>query len=275
MEKFKKIFKKDKNVIIGALHFDPLLGYKDHPGKDRLKNDAMQDLDALIAGGVDAIIIENNYDYPHKERISIENRKYMVELGKKVASNCQLPIGVSVLWNDYESAFYIAKKIGAKFIRVPVFVDDVKTSYGTFLADPQAVIQTRSDMQAEDVLIFADIQVKHATILQPRPIEVSAQAAINAGADAIIVTGNWTGESPDVSDLKKIHHAVSKIPIIIGSGLNARNAMRLLSYCTGAIVSTSIKEGKSRQKEINIKSWHQRISTQKTTQLMLKIKNPT
>ncbi len=275
MEKFKNIFGKEKNVIIGALHFDPLLGYNDHPGKQILKKHAICDLKALIGGGVDSIIIENNYDYPHKEKISAQNREYMVDLGKEISTDCPLPLGVSVLWNDYESAFYIAKKIGAKFIRVPVFVDDVETSYGKFLADADEVINARKAKSADDILIFADIHVKHATILNNRPIEESAKDAIKRGADALIVTGNWTGDSPDQEDLKKIQESIGQFPIIIGSGLNVKNAQSLLKYSSGAIVSTSIKEGHSRKKEVNIKSWQQRISREKTNKLMLVIKKLT
>lgn len=64
--KFNKIFKKKKKVIIGAVHFPPLLGYPGFPGFDVALKNAIFDLKAFEKGGVDGIIFENNYDIPHK-----------------------------------------------------------------------------------------------------------------------------------------------------------------------------------------------------------------
>ena len=55
-----KIFKKRKNIIIGAIHFPPLLGYKDFPGLDVALKNAFADLRALETGGADGVIFENN-----------------------------------------------------------------------------------------------------------------------------------------------------------------------------------------------------------------------
>ena len=121
-----KIFNKDKNIIIGAIHFAPLLRYKDFPGYEIVLKNALADLTNFQEGGVDGVIIENNYDIPHKIFVDKEVTELMTRLGREIKSKANVPIGVSVLWNDYKSALLIAKNIGAKFIRVPVFVDSVK-----------------------------------------------------------------------------------------------------------------------------------------------------
>ncbi len=68
--KLDKIFKKTNNIVIGAIHFPPLLGYPDFPGLDVCLKNAIDDLRAFEKGGVDGVIIENNYDIPHKEKVS-------------------------------------------------------------------------------------------------------------------------------------------------------------------------------------------------------------
>ena len=121
-----KLFTKTP-LIIGALHFPPLLGQRGHPGLDACARLAINDIGALERGGVDAVIIENNYDLPHQIQVAPEAVSSMTYLGLLLRKETSLPMGVSVLWNDYRAAFAIAKIIGAEFIRVPVFVYHFKT----------------------------------------------------------------------------------------------------------------------------------------------------
>ncbi|MCG2809135.1 MAG: phosphorybosylanthranilate isomerase, partial [Candidatus Portnoybacteria bacterium] len=130
MNKLKKIFKKDKNIIIGAIHFPPLLGYVDFPGLKIALNNALKDLTAFEKGGVDGIIFENNYDIPHKIFADSSVVASMTYLGEQIKKAIKLPLGISVLWNDYYTALSIAKILNLQFIRIPVFVDNVKTDYG-------------------------------------------------------------------------------------------------------------------------------------------------
>ena len=263
-----EIFNKDRNIIIGAIHFAPLLGYKDFPGYEVVLKNAIEDLGAFQSGGVDGVIIENNYDIPHKIFVEKETVELMTRLGKEIKKKIKVPIGVSVLWNDYKSALSIAKNIGAQFIRVPVFVDSVRTNYGDVFAEPKSVLEYRKDIGAENVAIFTDIHVKHAELLENKSIEESAQEAIKFGSDALIVTGKWTGDAPDLKDLEAVRNTVEGFPILVGSGADSSNVKKLLQYANGAIVSTSLKEGDVKENETNIKSWQQRIDKDKVKLFM-------
>ena len=258
-----KIFNKDKNIIIGAIHFPPLFGYKDFPGIDVALKNALHDLRAFEEGGADGIIIENIYVVPHKISVDKETVEMMILLGKKIKEAAKIPIGVSVLWNDYKSALFIAKKIGAQFIRVPVFVDSARTNYGDVIANPESILKYRKKIGAEDVAIFTDIHVKHAELLGKRTIGESAGLAIEKGSDALIITGKWTGDAPDIKDLKNVRSRAKNFPILIGSGADATNIKKLLKYANGAIVSTSLKEGGVKKEEINVKAYQQRIDIDK------------
>ncbi|MGC8629258.1 MAG: BtpA/SgcQ family protein [Candidatus Micrarchaeia archaeon] len=155
-----------------------------------------------------------------------------------------------------------------------VFVGSVNTDFGTIIAEPEKVIAYRKSIDAEAIKISADIQVKHATMLKPMPIRELAKEAEQKGADAIIVTGKWTGNAPEPSKLKEAKESVS-IPVLIGSGLDSNNCIELLKYADGAIVSTSLKEGTEVLGERNVKPYSYRISREKVFELMSIIKKHT
>ncbi|PIU75561.1 MAG: membrane biogenesis protein [Candidatus Portnoybacteria bacterium CG06_land_8_20_14_3_00_39_12] len=259
--KISKIFdKKNKKIIIGVIHFPPLLGYREFPGFEVCLDNAIEDLQAFEKGGVDAVIIENNYDIPHKIKVGPETVAAMTFLGKEIAKNTKLPLGVSVLWNDFEAALAIAKVIGAKFIRVPAFVDRVKTDYGIAEGNAKEVLVFRKKISAENIALFTDIQVKHAKLLKKRPIEESALEAIKLGSDGLIITGKWTGQAPEIEKLEAVRKAVGDFPIFVGSGADKDNLKSLFKYANGAIVSTSLKRGSAKKSEVNVKNWKQRIN---------------
>src|SRR3989344_5673660 len=167
-----------KNPIIGAVHFLPMVGYGNF-GLNEIYERARSDLQILEQGGADGIIFENNYDIPHKISVDPGTIASMGFLLGRLRQDTQLPIGVSVLWNDYRSAISIAKIAEAEFVRVPVFVDKVRTSYGHVITgDAEAITRYRELMEAQKILLFTDIHVKHAQILNPDTIEQSAKRAV-------------------------------------------------------------------------------------------------
>jgi hypothetical protein len=264
------IFKINK-PIIGALHFMPLLGFEGFEGFEKILDNAIKDARALEEGGIDGIIFENNYDLPHKIDVGPETVASMAYLCNELRKEISVPHGISVLWNDYRAALSIANVTKGKFIRVPVFVDSVKTDFGTIFAKPDEVTSYRSKLGMDKIKIFTDIQVKHATMLQERPITESAIDAQKHGSDAIILTGKWTGNAPDIAKLMEARKAAD-IDIIVGSGFDASNAASILKYSDGAIVSTSLKEGSEVSGERNVKPAQARISEQKVSALMSVVK---
>jgi hypothetical protein len=125
MNILNNIFHSPKPVI-GMIHLPPLIGYKGYPGIDFIKKRVVKETDLLNKSGVHAVMVENNYDIPHKELVGKEITAMMSVLTQLVADNTKLPVGVSVLWNDYQSALGISAAVGAKFIRIPAFVDNVE-----------------------------------------------------------------------------------------------------------------------------------------------------
>jgi membrane complex biogenesis BtpA family protein len=262
---------KKKIKFIGVIHMSPLLGYEGFPGYDVAIKNAIEDLRSYQDGGVDAVIIENNYDVPHKEYLDSEQ---IVAFGKilgEVIKEAKVPFGISVLWNDYKSALSLAVTYNCDFIRVPVFVDTVKTEFGIMHPVYKELGSFKKSIGAESIKVLVDIHVKHSVVLSEYTLNESAKMAMENGADGIIITGVWTGTSPNVPNVVDIHDLDPNIPIYLGSGITAENVNQYSEYITGVIVSTSLKEEVAEKHKQNIKPYSTRIEKAKVVMLAKEI----
>ena len=239
---------EQKPVVIGMVHFSALEGSDDFRDADSVLTRARDDMAALLEGHVDAIMFENNFDTPKYERLPALQRAHFSKLVRELAPLCSVPWGISALWNDYTLGFELCAELGGIMVRVPVFVDDIETTYGSFYAHPQDVVAARNRL-APNVLLLTDVHVKHARMLRPRPFADSVREALQNGTDAIIVTGQWTGDppTPDQCDEAK-RLANGDAYVLTGSGMTAENMSSFTPYIDGCIVGTAFKEG-----DINLK----------------------
>ena len=146
-------------------------------------------------------------------------------------------------------------------------VDDVETEYGPMHGNAADVIAYRDQIGAPSVALFTDIHVKHAKLLKPEPISAATLRAIKAGADVLIVTGQWTGDAPNFEELTSAREAAGSFPILCGSGVSKENAKKLFTIANGAIVSTALKE-EGEAHHANVKGYEARISQEKAAALM-------
>lgn len=232
-----------KKTIIGMIHLPPLPGYEHHPGMKAVVKKALQDLFLLEEGGVNGVLIENENDHPHQMKPGPEIIAAMTHVASEVVKHARVPVGVQVLLNDPEASLAIAQATGAAFIRTDYFVDKMwRDGYGIMKINPTQLMRFKKKIGAKKTKIFADVQVKYAKLLEKgKTISQSTKQAINAGADAIVVTGDVSGQTPQLQDLKEAKSAASNVPVYVGSGFSVQNAKQLLKCSDGAIVGTSLK----------------------------------
>jgi hypothetical protein len=251
---FDSIFHTPK-PLIGMIHLLPLPGSPLYNGDgiSEALDAAVRDAEALQKGGIDGLLIENYGDLPFKPTPSDpETVASMTAIGQEVSKHVDLPMGVNVLRNGALAALAIAHVIRARFIRVNVFAESLLTDQGIIDACAHDLMRFRKQLGASDVSVFADVRSKHAVPLTSRPIEESARDAAYRGmADALIVTGPHTGAEPDRDQLRRIRVSVPDRPILIGSGLTRRNAVKLLGEADGAIVGTYVKENGMVEKPVD------------------------
>jgi membrane complex biogenesis BtpA family protein len=232
------------------IHLPPLPGYPESKGIDSAVRHALTDLRVLEQAGVHGVLIENEYDRPHRITAEAETIAAMTAITQAVVQESKhVIVGCEILLNDPKASLAVARMSGADFIRTDYFVDAMtRPGYGEFAIDADDLVIYRSAIGADDILILADIQVKYATMITKRPLSESAQMACEKQADAIIVTGDLSGDAPLVEHLREAASGVAAsgqdTPVLIGSGLDAGNASELLVDCDGAIVGTALMRNK-------------------------------
>jgi len=250
LSRFRDLFRGDK-TIIGMIHLPPLPGFAESKGIDHATRRAVADLHVLEKAGVDGVLIENEYDRPHRVTAAPETVAAMTAITQAVVQESErLIVGCEILLNDPKASLAVAKMSGAQFIRTDYFIDAMtRPGYGEFTIDADDLVIYRSAMDADDILILADIQVKYATMIRNRSLAESAKLACEKQADAIVVTGDVTGNAPVIEHLREAAGGVAAsgrdTPVLIGSGLDADNAKTLLAESDGAIVGTALMRDKA------------------------------
>lgn len=235
---------KGKQFVIGMVHCLPLPGTAHYDGDiQRIFRQAVEDAKTLEAAGVDAVLVENMGDDPFAVKLDTAQVAALAVATRLVREAVRIPVGVDAAFCDYEASLSIAHTCGGSFVRIPVFVDTVEFYGGLIKPCARECMLYRKNLGAEDIMILADIQVKHTNMLLPHiTAEQSAKAATGCGADAIIVTGSLIGVEPAIEMVRRVKQ-VTHLPVIAGSGVNADNIKEQLHVADGAIIGSSLKEG--------------------------------
>jgi len=232
--------------VIGMLHLPALPGSPcfqgDLPG---LYEHVQRDAEALQAGGVHGLMIENFGDVPfYPDQVPTHTLTHMTAIARSIRERVDLPLGINVLRNDALSALAVAHAAGASYIRVNVLSGACLTDQGVITGKAAEVMRYRQQIGAEAIKVLADVRVKHAAPLAERPMEQEAEELIQrAGADALIVSGDGTGKPTDAGDLAELKLAFPSANLLVGSGVDAQTLEGLAPHADGFIVGSSFKPG--------------------------------
>ena len=234
---------KGSQTIIGMVYCLPLPGTPGFDGDfQKIIDQAVQDAIILEKAGVDAVIVENMGDTPFAALLDKAQIVALTAAAQKVRDAVKIPIGIDAAFNDCETSLAIAGMCGADFVRIPVFVDTVLFSDGIIYPCARKCVNYRKAMGLEHVKILADVQVKHAHMLNPQiTVEMSAKDAVGNGADGIIVTGALIGAETPLDMIQRVQKAV-KVPVFAGSGVNSKNIHDQLQIADGCIIGSSLKK---------------------------------
>lgn len=239
------LIKNRRWPIIAVVYLPASLGYKNHPGMSDYFQDVLAQVHILLECGADGVLLENENDRPYTLTANKEVLATMVAAACRVRwAYPDLYLGVEFLLNDPATSLAVAKAAQADFIRTDYWVDRMsRPEYGGEMAiDPEGINHYREYLGAQNIDIYADIQVKYAQMIHPRALIESANEAIAKKAQVAVVSGDRTGEPIGEKALKELALVNPAGPIFLGSGLSLDNFEKLLPWCEGAIVGTALMQ---------------------------------
>jgi membrane complex biogenesis BtpA family protein len=234
---------KTTKPIIGMIHLPALPGtplYDERSGIAAVVDNARRDLDALQAGGVDAVMFCNENDRPYELEVGPEIVAAMTRVIAEARSALSVPFGVDILW-DPMAAVAVGHATGASFVR-EVFTGTYAGDMGLWSGQGAKYLRFRRNIGAGNLRLLFNIFPEFAAWLGDRPIEVVAKTTVFSSlADAVCVSGQTAGTEVSQETLEKAKGVLPDTPVFANTGVRIKNVEKILRVADGAIVGTSFK----------------------------------
>lgn len=236
------VFGIDKPVIgmchLMAMPGDP--GFDGRGGMDAIVRHAAEEITALQAGGVNGILISNEFSLPYLTKTEPITAIAMARIIGELRSVLEVPFGVNVLW-DGTASVDLAVATGARFVR-EIFSGVYASDFGLWNTNVGALARHRAAVGGQDVRLLFNIVPEAAAYLGGRSlVDIARSTVFNARPDGLCVSGLTAGASTDVSDLQTVKQAAGDTPVVVNTGVRAENVASLLQIADAAIIGTFFK----------------------------------
>lgn len=242
MERFRRVFGTSKPVIamvhLGALPGAPL--YAADAGLEALVEAARADLAALQAAGFDAVMFGNENDRPYEFSVDTASTATMAYVIGRLRDEIAVPFGVNVLW-DPMSTVALAAATGAAFVR-EIFTGTYASDMGPWTPDAGAAMRYRNRLGRPDCLMLYNVSAEFADSLDRRPLPDRARSAVFSSIpDAVLVSGQITGEAAALSDLEAVKAVLPDTPVMANTGVKHDTVTEVLRVADGCVVGSALK----------------------------------
>ncbi|MFD1714946.1 BtpA/SgcQ family protein [Amnibacterium flavum] len=230
--------------VIAMLHLSALPG---DPGFDTaagiraVVDRAKSELADLQEGGVDGIMISNEFSLPYLTKTEPITAISMARIIGELLGDIRIPYGVNVLW-DGRASIDLAVATGAQYVR-EIFTGVYASDFGLWNTNIGEVARHRARVGGGDVKLFFNIVPESAKYLADRDLKSITETTVFATLpDAICVSGLTAGAPTDVQALATVKSAAGSVPVFVNTGVRANNVGDQLAIADGAIIGTYFKK---------------------------------
>ena len=242
MSWLKQVFGTEKPIIamchLHAMPGDP--SYDAAGGMAAVVEAGRRDLLALQEGGVDAVMISNEFSRPYLTRVETVTVAAMARVIGELLPEITVPRGVNVLW-DAVATLDLAAAVGAKFVR-EVFSGAYASDFGVWSTNPGQTMRHQYQIGAQGVRRLYNIYPEGAAYLAQRSMaDIAKSTVFNTLPDGICISGITAGAPTDTSVLAEVKKAIPEVPVFVNTGLRLETLEQQLSVADGAVVGTAFK----------------------------------
>lgn len=230
--------------IIALLHLrampgDPLFRAGD--SMDQVLATAREELHLLQDGGVDGILIANEFSLPYEKKVSAVTIAAMGYLVGALRSEIKVPFGVNIVSNPL-ATIDLAAATGANFVR-STFTGAYVGESGLTDTDIASVMRRKKALGLDDLKLFFKVNPESDVYLAERPLsKITKSMIFHCFPDALCVSGASAGTETDSSLIQQVRAVAGDTPVLCNTGCTAQNIKEKLSFSDGACVGTAFKK---------------------------------
>ncbi|MGH9800701.1 MAG: BtpA/SgcQ family protein [Blastocatellia bacterium] len=248
-----ELFSKPKPIIamihVGALPGTPA----NRQSVAEIIAQAVSEAAIYRESGVDGLAIENMHDVPYlRGEVGPEIVAAMTLVGQAVKAESRLPVGIQILAAANIEGMAVAHAAELDFIRAESFVFAHVADEGLIESSAAKLLRYRKMIGADRIQIWADVKKKHSSHAITADISLGAMAETVEfmRGDAVIITGNATGDPPKLADVEEAK-AHCRLPVVLGSGVDDKNIAEFLPKADGFIIGSFFKRDGKWQNEVD------------------------
>lgn len=252
-----KLFSPEAPTIIAALHLPPLPA-SHHPAAQSVGatvDFCMRNAEKAIEAGISCLYLQDLGDFPLAPKAQPHSVAALSVVGAALRREFpQLTLGICMMSHAAREPLAIAQAIDAQFVRLKVYVGSMVKAEGLIEGCAYEAIQYRAHLEAEDILILADVYDRTGAPLGRLPLDDEArQAAVFGRADGLVLTGLSFSESLEM--IKTVRDAKLDTKLLLGGGANSSNIQEVLKVADGVIVSSAFKSKRGWSREALLAEW--------------------
>ena len=184
----------------------------------------------------------NENDRPYEFAVDTASTATMAYVIGRLRDRITLPFGVNVLW-DPMSSIALAAATGAAFVR-EIFTGTYASDMGPWTPDAGRALRYRDRLGRRDMAVLYNISAEFAYSLDGRGLPDRARSAVFSSIpDAVLVSGQITGEAAAMADLAAVKAALPDTPVLANTGVKHETVAEVLDVADGCVVGSALKVG--------------------------------
>ena len=139
------------------------------------------------------------------------------------------------------STIALAAATGAAFVR-EIFTGTYASDMGPWMPDAGRAMRYRDRLGRRDCLMLYNVSAEFADSLDRRPLPDRARSAVFSSIpDAVLVSGQITGEAAALSDLEAVKAVLPHVPVMANTGVKHDTVADVLRVADGCVVGSALK----------------------------------
>ena len=193
-----------------------------------------------MAAEFDAVMFGNENDRPYEFEVDRASTATLAYVIGQLKAEITVPFGVNLLW-DPMSSIAVAVATGADFVR-EIFTGSYASDMGPWAPDAGKALRYRDRLGREDLAVLYNVSAEFAYSLDRRSLPDRARSAVFSSIpDAILVSGQITGEAAALTDLEAVKAVLPDTPVLANTGVKHETVAEVLAVADGCIVGSSLK----------------------------------